>query len=74
MIGEIDVLGVFLPTSLVAALAAGVVHLGVRRLLERIGFYRIVWHRALFDLALFVLVWGGVTALALHAGRPAGFP
>ena len=64
MIGELDFFGVFVPMSLVAALAAGVLHLAVRRLFEVTGFYRLVWHRSLFDLALFVLLWGAVSALA----------
>jgi hypothetical protein len=28
------------------------------------GFYRLVWHRSLFDLALFVILLGGITALS----------
>jgi hypothetical protein len=36
----------------------------VRRLLSWIGFYRMVWHRGLFDIALVVLLWSGVAAVA----------
>ena len=33
-------------------------------MLERAGVYRAVWHRALFDLALFVCLLGGVIYLS----------
>jgi hypothetical protein len=33
-------------------------------LIERSGLYRYVWHRALFDLALYVCLLGGVVYLA----------
>ena len=38
----------------------------VRRLLAGLGLYRLVWHRPLFDLALFVVFLGGVVALSSH--------
>ncbi len=38
--------------------------LPLRRLLAATGFYRLVWHRPLFDLALFVVLLGGVVTLA----------
>jgi protein AaeX len=34
----------------------------VKRLLDACGFYRLVWHRALFDLAIYVILVGVVTA------------
>ena len=55
--------GVLLPGLLVAALAAGALTLLLRRLLSRVGFYRLVWHPTLFTLALFVLILGGIVAL-----------
>jgi hypothetical protein len=60
--GEIDVYGVFVSPLLVLGLAALAVSWPLRRLLDRAGFYRWVWHRALFDLALYVLVLGGLWA------------
>ncbi|UIY44850.1 DUF1656 domain-containing protein [Methylobacterium radiotolerans] len=38
--------------------------LPLRRLLAATGFYRLVWHRPLFDLALYVVLLGGVVTLA----------
>jgi len=55
--------GVLLPGLLVVALAAGALTLALRRLLSRVGFYRLVWHPTLFTLALFVLILGGIVAL-----------
>ena len=55
--------GVLLPGLLIAALAAGALTLALRRLLSRVGFYRLVWHPTLFTLALFVLILGGIVAL-----------
>ena len=37
--------------------------LPLRRLLAATGFYRLVWHRPLFDLALYVVLLGGVVIL-----------
>ena len=57
-IAELDIHGVFVPTFMALMLIAYVTSRGVRLVLERAGFYRLVWHRALFDLALYVLLLG----------------
>jgi hypothetical protein len=64
MTHEIDIYGVFLPDLLVWFVVALLLSVPVRRFLGMIGFYRLVWHRALFDLALVVLILGGVVAAA----------
>ena len=61
---EINIGGVYVPAALVWAGAAFVLSLLVERVLVRTGCYRLVWHRALFDLAIFVILWGAVTASA----------
>jgi Protein of unknown function (DUF1656) len=58
VIGEIDIFGVFVPAVLVLMLLAYLVNLGIRAVLAHIGFYRFVWHRSVFDLAIYVLVLG----------------
>ena len=63
MIGEIDLYGVFVPSLLLSVGAALPLTAGLRRLLRWSGFYRLVWHRPLFDLALLVMVLGAVVAL-----------
>ena len=64
MMGELDIYGVFLPTPLLLMIATFVVSLPVRRGLRAAGLYRFVWHPPLFDLALYVILLGGVVALA----------
>jgi hypothetical protein len=63
MIGEVDLGGVFVSAALISGCLALAVLLGIQSLLRRIGFYRIVWHRSLFDLALFVILWSLSTML-----------
>ena len=36
----------------------------LRRLMQRFDLYRLVWHRALFDFAIFVCLLGGVVYLS----------
>jgi Protein of unknown function (DUF1656) len=64
MIAEFDIYGVFVPALLVYAIAALLLELLLRRGLDAIGFYRFVWHRPLFDLALVVILFGVVVAFA----------
>jgi hypothetical protein len=68
MIGEFDIGGVFIPSAAVWAALAFVISLFVRRLLNLFGFYRLVWHRGLFELALLAVLWGTVTYLATLYG------
>jgi hypothetical protein len=64
MTGELDLYGVFLPDLLVWMLVAFAISLPLRWLLDRCGLYRLIWHRPLFDLALYVVVVGGLITLA----------
>jgi len=64
MIGEIDLYGVLLPPLLVWLGVALVLATFARMLLTRVGFYRLVWHRPLFDLALLVILIGCVSVFA----------
>ncbi|EIK97369.1 hypothetical protein PMM47T1_06281 [Pseudomonas sp. M47T1] len=63
MIGEIDVSGIFLPTLLVMMAITYVLFLMVHGVLNRLHFYRLVWHRALFNVGLYALMLGAVDAL-----------
>ena len=71
MRAELDINGVFVSALLVFAVAAWFLTTLATRALSWAGFYRFVWHRALFDLALFIVIWGAVAALAgaAHFGR-----
>jgi hypothetical protein len=61
MIGEFNLYGIYLPWLLVQGVFALFLGWAVRRVLARVGFYRYVWHPALFDLALFVVLLYGAT-------------
>ena len=61
---EIDLFGVLVPALLLWLVAAYLLGALLRLLLERSGLYRFVWHRALFDFALYVCLLGGVVYLS----------
>jgi hypothetical protein len=64
MMGEIDLYGVFIPPLLVWVVASLPLTAVLRRLLRAFGFYRLVWHRPLFDFALLIIVLGTVAAVS----------
>jgi len=64
MIGEIDFYGVFVPSVLVLMLVAYLVSLAGRWVFERLGLYRFIWHRSIFDLGIYVIALGGVVILS----------
>ncbi|MBT2375591.1 MULTISPECIES: DUF1656 domain-containing protein [Pseudomonas] len=66
MIGDLDVSGVFLPTLLVLMGITYVLYLVVHGLLTRFHFYRLVWHRALFNVGLYALLLGAVDSLSRY--------
>lgn len=62
---ELNIQGVLFPGFFAVALAAYLLTYLASRLLARIGFYRFVWHAALFNVALYVCIAGGLFSL-LH--------
>ena len=60
MIGELNIYGVYVPWLLVLGAATLFIVKVVSGVLARLGFYRLVWHPALFDLALYVVLLFGV--------------
>jgi hypothetical protein len=62
MNADIDLHGVFVPALLGLACVALVLSLLLQWLLRAAGFYRLVWHAPLFDLAMFVVILGAVAA------------
>ncbi len=64
MIGEIDIFGVFVPAVLVLMLVAYLISLVVARVFARVGLYRFVWHRSIFDLGIYVIVLGIVVIVS----------
>lgn len=59
---EIDIAGVMFPSLLVWAIVTCLLSALLRFGFARAGLYRFVWHRALFDLALFVVLLGGIVS------------
>lgn len=64
MIDEIDLLGVYVPAALAWGVVAAILVYALRPLLQRLPAYRLLWHPSLLELALFVLLWWGLSALA----------
>lgn len=63
MNADIDIFGVYVPSLMILALVAIIANLLLRSVLVRAGVYRLVWHRSLFDLALFVIVLSGLFSI-----------
>ncbi|AMN39879.1 DUF1656 domain-containing protein [Rhodoplanes sp. Z2-YC6860] len=64
MIGEFDIYGVLVPALLVWLAVAYVVYFAVRGVLSVAGVYRFIWHRPLFDAALYVILLGAIVFVA----------
>jgi hypothetical protein len=62
VIGEFDIYGVYFPAFAIFAAIAFLLQVVIKRILNAYGFYRLVWHPALFDLAIYVILLGAVTA------------
>ena len=63
MIEEINVLCVYMPAALAWGVLAAVRVYLVRGPVQRLPAYRLLWHPSLLELALFVLLWWGLSAL-----------
>ncbi|KRB21001.1 MULTISPECIES: DUF1656 domain-containing protein [Mesorhizobium] len=64
MQSDISIGGVYLPGLLVLMLAAFVVARIVWQVLSWTGLYSFVWHRALFNFALYILILGALSSLS----------
>jgi hypothetical protein len=63
VIGELDIGGIYLPTLLgIMGLAYGL-FLALHAVLNRLHFYRLVWHRALFNIALYAVLVSAVDVI-----------
>ncbi|QGZ41739.1 uncharacterized protein DUF1656 [Pseudoduganella flava] len=59
---ELSIFGILIPTLLPLFLASALLQGVLDRLLVATGIYRRLWHPALARLALFVCIFGGLTA------------
>ncbi|MDE1146627.1 MAG: DUF1656 domain-containing protein [Azospirillaceae bacterium] len=60
---ELDVAGIFVAPIVGYGLAALALFLVLRLVLARLGFWRAVWHPALFEAALFSAILSGLVLL-----------
>ncbi len=60
---EIEFAGIYLSSVVAIALLAFIAAFLLRKIIGQAGLYRHIWHPALFDAALFVLLWAGIEAL-----------
>nr|WP_170845274.1 DUF1656 domain-containing protein [Chitinasiproducens palmae] len=58
--------GVYVPTLLLAFIAAAGLSWVLDRILTRVGAYRYLWHPSLFRLSLFACVFG-VLGLSIYS-------
>jgi len=65
MIGELDLNGILLSPALASGVVAFVLFVLVQRVMVRLRVHRLVWHAALFDAAVYVVLWAGVSALPI---------
>jgi hypothetical protein len=56
MMTELNIAGVYVAPIVAYGVAAGVLFLVCRWLLTIVGFWRLVWHPGLFEIALFVSI------------------
>lgn len=64
MNADLDIYGVYVPAFLGLMLLAHLINQGLTALLARAGLYAFIWHRALFNLGLYVIVLGLTCAAA----------
>ncbi len=63
MIEEIHIFGIYMPAALFWAVLAVVITFLLRDLLLRLPLHRLLWHAALLELAVFVLIWWALVRL-----------
>ncbi|WP_050631963.1 DUF1656 domain-containing protein [Bradyrhizobium viridifuturi] len=61
---ELDIYGVLVPALLLWLIIAYALSAVANRIMQRFGLYRLVWHRALFNFALYVCLLGVVVYLS----------
>ena len=69
---EVSFSGVFVPAALLWAGVAFFFSSFISRLLSRTGFYALVWHRASFDFALWLILWAAISAIPYHVAFSSG--
>jgi hypothetical protein len=63
MPAQLDIYGTLIPSLAGLMVIAYLIVSVIRVVLTRIGGYRLVWHRSLFNVALYVLILGALVAI-----------
>ena len=66
---EINLFGLYVAPIVVILAAAWIVYLLVRRLGDRFGLTPLVWHPALFELALYVIIVSSIVVMIARWSR-----
>jgi protein AaeX len=66
---EIDVFGVYIAPMALMLLVAWLILIPLRRIASRFGLERHVWHPALFEFAVFMIVLSSIVLLVASRGR-----
>lgn len=64
---SVEFLGFYLPPLLLWSVVAIVPYLIATWLMRRLALYRFIWHRSLFNLALYVNITGGLLFIGTRA-------
>jgi hypothetical protein len=57
MTAEVSLFGVYIPVALLAAGFAGLINMGLSRMLRETRAHGWVWHVPLFEACMFVILW-----------------
>jgi protein AaeX len=66
VIKELDLFGIYMPPIFVQAAFAMLIWLVLRQSFAWAGLYRFVWHPALFNTALYVVILSACVLLVFH--------
>lgn len=66
---ETDIFGVYIAPIVPMMLGAWVINVILRRVADRFGLLRHVWHPALFMIAIYLVVLGGIVLLVASRGE-----
>jgi len=66
---EINIFGLYFAPISAILLAAWIAYVVIRRSADRFGFQRHVWHPALFEAALYVILASSIILVIAHWGR-----
>ena len=64
---ETEILGVYVNSEFITSLVALILTFALHRILVSFGLNRRVWHQALFETAIFVVVWGLVLDFSISS-------